>query len=103
MRTSRMRIFTHSCGALALGTVLVVLAPAHISADGPPEAGTEETPAVVPPRDAALASFRRGAELLQNQQLEAALKEFNDGLALDPKNAEAHSLRGVIYRSLGDL
>lgn len=49
----------------------------------------------------ALEHFARGRELFLNEQLNEAIAEFSQAVALDPGFSQAHSLLGVAYQRKG--
>ena len=56
----------------------------------------------VPQRDLATTYFNRGSHLLNNGELDRALKDFDTTIALNPKNTLAHYLRSTAWIRKGD-
>jgi tetratricopeptide (TPR) repeat protein len=53
-------------------------------------------------RELALSYFRRAAAYLKQQNFDSAIRDFGDGLALDPGNATAFYGRGIAYEAKKD-
>src|SRR5215470_2266635 len=53
-------------------------------------------------RERALSYFRRGAAYLMRQAFDRAIRDFSDGLALDPANATAFYGRALAYEGKKD-
>ncbi|HYM06853.1 MAG TPA: tetratricopeptide repeat protein [Terriglobales bacterium] len=47
--------------------------------------------------------MRAAAEANSKQDLKTAAQEYEDVIALDPRNAEAHARLGMVYQNAGDL
>src|SRR5919202_2649345 len=55
------------------------------------------------PRSGALALLRQGLASHQRGELDAAARLYRQVLRLDPRQADAHNLLGVLARQRGDL
>src|SRR5579863_3982844 len=61
-----------------------------------------QTKATLPKASASKAHLQRAEAALRANDIETAVREYRAVLALDPKNAEAHTNLGIIAFSHGD-
>jgi hypothetical protein len=55
-----------------------------------------------PPANQAVEHFNRGIDYQNQGQLDQAISEYGQAVALDPKMAEAYNNRGAVYAAQGD-
>jgi type IV pilus assembly protein PilF len=85
-------------GVLMLLTACATKPQAPAMPEPPPPVKTQETPVAVRAQirtDLATGYYERG-------QLDVALEELHEAVRLDPNNAKAYNLYGLVYSMLGD-
>ena len=75
----------------------------RLELDGPRLRRAADSDSTASATDSTVAHLRRGRQEVVAGRLDAAEQEFRAALALDPRNASAHSELGDIYRRRGKL